>query len=436
MTNSPTLSSELLDTLRQNSKDNASFERLVEAFELSAASAHDQWQAHYHAFNEELANHLKLIRDLESRWETLIKAIPVGIIIHNNIQIEYCNQAAADLLGVPSSVQLVALPLTRFATPHDLEHLQKFAAHPNSTTPLIVETDMLRMDDSTLTVEVRIARLHPDNPIFVSVVTDISARKNAERLRQETAQLEAAFHAESLMQKTKDALMRRISHEFRNPLAIIQTSAEIITRYRDRLDDVGMQKRTQQIIAQVDYLVVILEELGLMLEGQLHIDQIDLERFDLKALCEEVMGLMSAAVGGNATFTFVANPEAGDFHVVSDKRFMQFVLRHALMDTLMRASSNAHVDFYLQQNNGGVMVCTRTFLDESSADDERDVTMHELFYDDSLQVEQNSNLKMLNDVVQLLGGQFTPNPPEFKTEHKYCLMVMLPTQWTESVPNQ
>jgi signal transduction histidine kinase len=71
------------------------------------------------------------------------------------------------------------------------------------------------------------------------------------------------------LNEMKKRLMHTISHEFRTPLAAIQSSSEILTRYADRLTDEQRTARLTNIRAQVHHLRGMLEKTEELLQANM-----------------------------------------------------------------------------------------------------------------------------------------------------------------------
>ena len=83
---------------------------------------------------------------------------------------------------------------------------------------------------------------------------DITVQKQAQQELEETLRKERELSA------MKSGFVSLVSHEFRTPLSVIQSSAELMERYWDRLDESGRGERLTTIQAQVHLMVGFLED--------------------------------------------------------------------------------------------------------------------------------------------------------------------------------
>ena len=99
-----------------------------------------------------------------------------------------------------------------------------------SDAPLVFEWTVRHRDGHDIPVEIRAVRLPTVSGDLVrGTVVDISERKAAE------AELLRSLAREKELGELKTSFVSMVSHEFRTPLGIIHTSAEILERYFDRL---------------------------------------------------------------------------------------------------------------------------------------------------------------------------------------------------------
>lgn len=62
------------------------------------------------------------------------------------------------------------------------------------------------------------------------------------------------------------AALHRLSHEFRTPLTVIQSNAEILENYGDRISPESKRARLQEITSQVKWMSVMMDDIGELLQ--------------------------------------------------------------------------------------------------------------------------------------------------------------------------
>lgn len=152
-------------------------------------------------------------------------------------------------------------------------------------------------------------------------------------LRMVFARDKAALEAELNLSQQKTAILRRLSHEFRTPLAIIQSSSNMLEHYDDRLPLEQRQLRLQRISAQVQWMTVMLDDILEILR----LDEDDaalLERstFQLDELAQAALQQMGRYRISNLHVRVVIQP--GQTHVHAAHEALQTVLVHLLTNAV------------------------------------------------------------------------------------------------------
>jgi two-component system, chemotaxis family, CheB/CheR fusion protein len=113
--------------------------------------------------------------------------------------------------------------------------------------------EMLRRDRDgkthpTLVTLSRIATEDGAPPVIAIIGKDITLRKQAERAAQEAV-------------RRRDEFLAMLSHELRNPLAVIQNAAQVLAALEGRSPDDARQRTTAVILRQVDHMASLLGDL-------------------------------------------------------------------------------------------------------------------------------------------------------------------------------
>lgn len=159
------------------------------------------------------------------------------------------------------------------------EHIA--AARDNGTTEF--EWMHRPMDGTEAACEVRLSRLPSTNRnILVGTITDISKRKQIE------AGLLKALARERELSEMKSGFVSTVSHEFRTPLGIISSSAEILDRYFDRLPPNQRSEHLQTIVRSTRLLSGLME--GVLVLGKVESSAMRFSPhpIDLSTLCSSL----------------------------------------------------------------------------------------------------------------------------------------------------
>jgi signal transduction histidine kinase len=92
-------------------------------------------------------------------------------------------------------------------------------------------------------------------PLIQAVIMDIAERKRAE------AELHKSIAREKEVAEIKSSFVSMVSHEFRTPLGVIQSSAEILNDYFDRLELDERREQLRSIVKNTRRMADMMEEI-------------------------------------------------------------------------------------------------------------------------------------------------------------------------------
>ena len=96
---------------------------------------------------------------------------------------------------------------------------------------------------------------------YLGAVKDITAEKEAETIAQEADELRQDLEREKSLHELRSRFVSMVTHEFRNPLAAIQSSVSILDKYNERLTEESKQEKFVRIYGQIDRMTNLLEDL-------------------------------------------------------------------------------------------------------------------------------------------------------------------------------
>ena len=167
---------------------------------------------------------------IEAAPDAIVIASRAGIITLINRQTEALFGYTQDeLLGQPVEI---LLPARLRATHHD--HQVQYAANPH-TRPMGAGRELVghRKDDSEFPVEISLSALEAaGDTLIISIIRDISAQKHVEEQHQQLlAREQAARAVAEAAVRTRDELLAIISHDLKNPVAVIKGYAQFLQRH-------------------------------------------------------------------------------------------------------------------------------------------------------------------------------------------------------------
>jgi signal transduction histidine kinase len=211
-----------------------------------------------------------------------------------------------------------------------------------------------------------------------------------------------AFEDEKHKRLLQSRLVAMFSHDFRNPLASILSSAELIKKYEDRLSAERKKDHLDRISGSVRLLLQMLDDMLMIAEmehGQLkyHPQLVDIDRFVSETVEEFRL------IYGDS-HVFVLETTFSDV-IQSDPKLLRQILNNLLSNAVKYSSSGSTVRVYLQATPRGLELCVS---DEGLGIAEEDQKhLFEAFYRASNVTEQRGTglgLPIVKEAIGLCGG--------------------------------
>jgi signal transduction histidine kinase len=118
-----------------------------------------------------------------------------------------------------------------------------------------------------------------------------------------------------------------VSHEFRNPLAVILTYTDLLSNYYQRLSPNQREKYFNHIRAHVKTMSEMLEDLLLISRAEAHRLDVHVEELDLAAFCQRIMEEFRATSGALRRFNFSAQ---GNCQAATDSKLWRVIVSNLL----------------------------------------------------------------------------------------------------------
>jgi PAS domain S-box-containing protein len=187
---------------------------------------------------------------------------------------------------------------------------------------------------------------------------DITERKLAAEMALEKEKLQIALLREQELVQFKNQFMSVISHEFRTPLAVIQSSSEILDGYFERLSPQRRADCVGVIKAQIQHVTTMLDDVSLVVAD----DTQYLERkpvlTDLEQFCRQIVSDLALAKGIEM-IRFHA--QQGLPCVPVDPRLLKHCLVNILSNAIKYSPAGSPVDFKLDVKSNGIIFVVQDY---------------------------------------------------------------------------
>jgi PAS domain S-box-containing protein len=271
------------------------------------------------------------LRESERKFRTLFETSSQGVMLHENEFFSEVNPAAARIFGREPQ-EIIGLHPADFSPEFQPDgessesaskrHMHECMEHGSTT----FEWSQLHAQGHEVLMEVTLTQI-PDKEKsrMQAVVSDISERRRAE------TEMKRALERERELNQLKSNFVSTVSHEFRTPLGIIQSSAEILDDYLDRLDPEERREQLQSIIKNSRRMAGLMEDVLLL--GRLDAGRMQFipGPLDLAALCRRLVDEVNSVSAARCAIEFSTAglpPE-----VEADEK----LLRHVLLNLLNNA---------------------------------------------------------------------------------------------------
>jgi len=168
------------------------------------------------------------LRDREAQYRQMLDSLPAMIVVTDtNLICKYTNPNGKKLAGVSTTHQVIGMSL--------------YQVFPELSKEQLTDTQQehqisILIDNQPVDVAIRnIPFVFRGEQAYLHIITDITERKELEQERLAAEKLRIQISEEQKIHQMKETFTAMISHEFRTPLSVIQSSQDILTRHGQHL---------------------------------------------------------------------------------------------------------------------------------------------------------------------------------------------------------
>ncbi len=233
------------------------------------------------------------LQTFEQQFIAVFRQSPNGILLINPISglVMRGNPAAGEILG-ENRERLLGKHFDVLFPPANPESSFRNLVQ---TQQALSESRLYQQADGTimpLVITLSHTFWNEQGAVVIAILHDISARMSAETERREREVIQRAYEKEREVYEMKYRFMSIVSHEFRTPLATIQTSTELLENYYERMAPERRAAGFMTIKDQIRYLTDMLEDISVVIKtesGRLFFEPVLLNVVDFcQALADEV----------------------------------------------------------------------------------------------------------------------------------------------------
>ncbi len=298
------------------------------------------------------------IRESEKKFRTLFETSSQGVMLHaEDHTFSAVNPAAAELFGLAPEEIVGKHPID--LAPEFQPDGQPSAEIAKREIGKCLQVGTARFEwvhmnatGRRIFLEVILSRIpHGDKFLMQAVVTDISERKRAEQ------ELKRALERERELNQLKSNFVSMVSHEFRTPLGIIQSSAEILDDYLDQLDPAERREQLQSIIKNSRRMAGLMEDVLLL--GSLDSGRLEYapRPLDLAALCRRLVDEVRSTTDGRCAIEFSTCGLPAE--AMADEKLLRHILLNLLNNAVKYSGPGHAVTFRATGDATGMIFIVR-----------------------------------------------------------------------------
>jgi PAS domain S-box-containing protein len=289
------------------------------------------------------------LRESEAKHRALFEATAQGVMLHDEERILEVNPAIFRILGFRRPEEIIGKHPAVISSP-----IQANGVSAEVLAKQHIQTCMsqghTRFDWSCrnpqgldVPIEVILTRIQMGGRFLIqAVINDITDRK-----RTEAELLKALAHEKELGQ-LKSGFVSLVSHEFRTPLGIIMSSAEILEDYLDQLDPEDRRQHLQSIQKHTRRMAQMMEEvllLGCFDAGKMEFKPLPL---DLRSMCQRLVNEVLETTNHQSPIELLLDlAESG---AVGDESLIHHIFTNLLTNAVKYSTAGSPVQFRVERS--------------------------------------------------------------------------------------
>jgi signal transduction histidine kinase len=176
----------------------------------------------------------------------------------------------------------------------------------------------------------------------------MSERKQAE------AELLKSLAREKELGQLKSNFVSMVSHEFRTPLGVIMSSAEILENYLEQLEPAERREQLQSIQKNTRRMADLMEEVLVL--GMVEAGKLDFKpaAMDFAAFCRRLVEELLTVTSNKCAVQVSTSADVN--HAFADERLLQHVFINLLSNAVKYSPAGSTVHFEIERD-GDLAVC-------------------------------------------------------------------------------
>jgi len=294
------------------------------------------------------------LRESEARFSAAFQASPafIGILRMSDERYVLANDAYLNWLGYPLAEVLgkTCVELGLWQNPADRDLILKDMHTFGSIRQRECRWRNRWGEKFTILLSAESIKLN-DTPHMLSMALDITQRKRSEE------ELLHTLEREKELGQLKSNFVSMVSHEFRTPLGIIQSSAELLREFHHKMQPDEREEQLDSIARNTRRMAGMME--GVLVLSRLDAGKLDFQptALDLNLFCRRVVDEVLSATNRRANIELTLNEIPSEAR--ADEQLLGHIFTNLLSNAIKYSDPGATVHFAVKRDgrNAVCVVC-------------------------------------------------------------------------------
>lgn len=281
----------------------------------------------------------KRLKESDLQYQQALNAINDLVLIKDsNSKIVWANKAFCDYYGMSNEELQGQLDAPDVRPDLTAQYLRDDALVFKTGQPLNISEEPIVRHDGEIryfhTVKTPIFDLNNNIVMSIGVSRDITVRKESD------TQIQLALKKERELNELKNRFGGMISHEFRNPLASIMNSSNLLESYSDKLTTEKKVLYFRRIRQQVNKLVSLLDDILIMNKLDSPSFSLSKEPVVLEKLCHEIVEELQV---NTADHKLIIKKTGSTSPIIGDDNLIRYVLTNLLSNAIKYSPEGGNI---------------------------------------------------------------------------------------------
>ncbi|MBM2813580.1 MAG: hypothetical protein HW421_342 [Ignavibacteria bacterium] len=340
---------------------------------------------------QEVASRTMSLAQSKREMDAIFDSVLTGILVIDaeSNKIVKANPLSAEIIGEPEDY-LIGI---RYYNYLDFNEIHHSSSESNIFFKKNFESELKRSDGQIIPILRTITIISVGNSRYrIESFNDISDIKKAEiALKEANTQLELKVQErtvdlQNIVEKLQLEVIERnkaeqevrkmlekeielnefktnfvtmVSHEFRTPLTVIRSSAQMMEQYQDKLTSEEKVEYLLKIINTVDYMQDLIENVIFIGRSDTERPKLVITQINLKDLCTSIINEIQLTSAHKRIINI--NIDAASENINSDSKVLRLIIINLLINAIKYSNDGKPVDIDIKYKDSQAIICVKDY---------------------------------------------------------------------------